>query len=320
MTESGYHKPIMLKEVLGLLDPAHCTATVDGTLGGGGHSEGILELLPETSWHFGIDRDAEALAAAGERLAGYANFMELYGNFFNMRELIPLSEYKLPGVDGILLDLGVSSHQLDDAKRGFSYGAEAPLDMRMDTSAPLSAYEVVNGYTSKRLFEIIRDYGEERFASRIANAIVREREAAPIETTTRLAEIVKAAIPAAARRDGPHPARRAFQAIRIEVNGELEGLGEAIRNAVSLLNPGGVMCVITFHSLEDRIVKNVFRELASPCTCPPSAPICICGKKPIVEILTGKPIVASESEVNENPRARSAKLRAVKRTHNELRG
>ena len=318
MTESSYHKPIMLSEVLGLLDPARCTATVDGTLGGGGHSEGILELLPPTSHHFGIDRDAEALAAAGERLKAYKNFTEIKGNFFNMRELIPLEEYRLPGVDGILLDLGVSSHQLDDAKRGFSYGAEAPLDMRMDGTAPLSAYEVVNTYTSKRLFEVIRDYGEERFASRIANAIVKERERGPIETTTRLAEIVKAAIPAAARREGPHPARRTFQAIRIEVNGELEGLGEAIRNAVSLLNPDGVMCVITFHSLEDRIVKNVFKELKDPCTCPPSSPICVCGKKPVVEILTSKPIVASEEEVEANPRARSAKLRAVKRTHNEM--
>ena len=318
MTESSYHKPIMLSEVLELLQPSRCRATVDGTLGGGGHSEGILELLPETSIHFGIDRDPEALEAAGKRLAGYKNFREIRGNFFNMRELIPLDEYRLPGVDGILLDLGVSSHQLDDAKRGFSYGAEAPLDMRMDTTAALSAYDVVNGYTSKRLFEIIRDYGEERFASRIANAIVRERESGPIETTTRLAEIIKSAIPAPARREGPHPARRTFQAIRSEVNGELDGLAEAIRNAASLLNPDGVMCVITFHSLEDRIVKNVFRELKDPCTCPPSAPICICGKKPIAEILTSKPITAGEEELNENPRARSAKLRAIKRTHNEM--
>lgn len=318
MTESGYHKPIMLKEVLGLLDPARCTATVDGTLGGGGHSEGILELLPSSSIHFGIDRDADAIAAAGERLKGFDNFVEIRGNFFNMRELIPLSEYRLPGVDGILLDLGVSSHQLDDAQRGFSYGSEAPLDMRMDTSSPFTAYDVVNGYTSKRLFEVIRDYGEERFASRIANAIVKERESEPIRTTTRLAEIIKSAIPAAARREGPHPARRTFQAIRIEVNGELGGLAEAVKNAVSLLNPDGVMCVITFHSLEDRIVKNVFRELRSPCTCPPSSPICVCGKKPVVEILTSKPIVPCEDEINDNPRARSAKLRAVKRTHNEM--
>jgi len=318
MTESSYHKPIMLGEVLELLKPERCTATVDGTLGGGGHSEGILERLPSSSWHFGIDRDPEALEAAGKRLAGYANFKEIHGNFFNMRELIPLSEYKLLGVDGILLDLGVSSHQLDDAKRGFSYGAEAPLDMRMDGTAALSAYDVVNGYTSKRLYEIIRDYGEERFASRIANAIVREREEAPISTTTRLAEIVKAAIPAPARREAQHPARRTFQAIRIEVNGELEGLAEAIRNAVSLLNPEGVLCVITFHSLEDRIVKNVFKELKNPCTCPPSAPICVCGKKPAVEMLTGKPVTAGEAELAINPRARSAKLRAVKRTHNEM--
>lgn len=318
MTESSYHTPIMLEEVLELLKPEIRRATVDGTLGGGGHSEGILERLPETSVHFGIDRDEEAIAAASKRLAGFKNFHAVHGNFFDMKDVLPLKEYGLNGVGGILLDLGVSSHQLDDGSRGFSYGTEAPLDMRMDKSSQFSAYEVVNGYTSQKLFEIIRDYGEERFASRIANAIVREREKHPIETTTELASVIKAAIPAAARREGPHPARRTFQAIRIEVNSELDGLGAAVKNAAELLEPDGVLAVITFHSLEDRIVKTVFRELAFPCTCPPSAPVCVCGKKPAAEILTRKPIVADEAEVERNPRSRSAKLRAIKRTHNDL--
>lgn len=317
MTESSYHTPIMLREVLELLDPGSRTATVDGTLGGGGHSEGILELLPQTSVHFGIDRDADAIEAASKRLERFKNFRAVRGNFFDMKDILPLGEYGLKGVDGILLDLGVSSHQLDDGQRGFSYGIEAPLDMRMDRSAPLSAYEVVNTYPQKRLFEIIRDYGEERFAGRIASAIAAKREQAPITTTTELAEIIKSAIPAAARREGPHPARRSFQAIRIEVNGELDGLEKAVRDAAMLLNPGGVLAVITFHSLEDRIVKNLFRELKDPCTCPKSAPICTCGKKPLAEILTGKPVTASPEEVENNPRARSAKLRAIRRTHNE---
>lgn len=317
MTDSSYHTPIMLRQVLELIAPEKRTATVDGTLGGGGHSEGILERLPSSSHHFGIDRDAEAIEAASKRLERFDNFHAVRGNFFDMKDILPLKEYGLSGVDGIILDLGVSSHQLDDGSRGFSYNAEAPLDMRMDKSSPLSAYEVVNGYSPKRLFQIIKDYGEERFASRIANAIAAEREKAPIDTTTKLAAIIKNAIPAAARREGPHPARRTFQALRIEVNGELDGLALAIKNAAGLLNPDGVMCVITFHSLEDRIVKNVFRELKDPCTCPPSAPICICGKKPLAEILTNKPIIADEEELNANPRSRSAKLRAIKRTHND---
>ena len=320
MTESSYHTPIMLGEVLELMHPENCRITVDGTLGGGGHSEGILERLPRGAQHFGIDRDLEAIEAASKRLERFDNFHPIHGNFFAMKGILPLKEYGADGADGIILDLGVSSHQLDDGSRGFSYGAEAPLDMRMDRSAPLSAYEVVNGYPERRLFEIIRDYGEERFAYRIAGAIARARQAGPIETTTQLADIIKSAIPAAARREGPHPARRTFQAIRIEVNSELSGLAEAVKDAALLLNPGGVLCVITFHSLEDRIVKNVFRELKDPCTCPPSAPICVCGRKPLAEILTGKPITAGEDELENNPRARSAKLRAIRRTNNEYRG
>ena len=313
MTAGSYHTPIMLREVMELLAPETRRATVDGTLGGGGHSEGILERLPASSVHFGIDRDEEAIAAASERLKGFPNFHPIHGNFFRMKELLPLAEYGIGSVDGILLDLGVSSHQLDDGSRGFSYNSEAPLDMRMDKSAPFSAYEVVNGYDAERLAKVIRDYGEERFAFRIAKRIAEEREKAPIETTVALAEIIKCAIPAGARRDGPHPAWRTFQAIRIEVNSELAGLETALRDAVDLLSPGGVLAVITFHSLEDRIVKNLFRELHDPCTCPPSAPICICGKKPTVEILTGKPVTACEEELEANPRARSAKLRAVRK-------
>ncbi|MBR3381945.1 MAG: 16S rRNA (cytosine(1402)-N(4))-methyltransferase RsmH [Clostridia bacterium] len=313
MTESSYHTPIMLREVLELLDPASCRVTVDGTLGGGGHSEGILELLPRDGVHFGIDRDPDAIEAAGKRLARFDNFHPIHGNFFDMKNLLHLNEFGADGADGILLDLGVSSHQLDDGSRGFSYGTEAPLDMRMDKTSPFTAYDVVNGYPAAKLYEVIRDYGEERFASRIANRIAAEREKAPIETTTALAEIVKAAIPAAARREGPHPARRTFQAIRIEVNGELEGLRQAVKDAADLLNPGGVLCVITFHSLEDRIVKNLFRELKDPCTCPPSAPVCICGKKPEAQILTNKPITPGERELADNPRSRSAKLRAIRK-------
>jgi 16S rRNA (cytosine1402-N4)-methyltransferase len=309
----------MLREVLELISPGRCRATLDGTLGGGGHSEGILEMLPADAIHFGIDRDEEAIKEASKRLSGFPNFRAIHGNFFDMRELVPLGEYGLDGLDGIILDLGVSSHQLDDGSRGFSYNSEAPLDMRMDKSAPLSAYEVVNGYDEKKLYEIIRDYGEERFASRIARNIVRERESAPIETTTRLAEIIKAAIPAPARREGPHPARRTFQALRIEVNGELEGLGNAVRTAASMLAPDGVLCVITFHSLEDRIVKNVFRELKNPCICPPSAPVCVCGRRPEAEILTNKPLTADEEELERNPRSRSAKLRAIRKLREDER-
>lgn len=318
MTESAYHTPIMLGEVLDLIKPERAEVTVDGTLGGGGHSEGILERLPKTSIHFGIDRDEDAIREAEKRLSAYENFRAVRGNFFDMKAILPLDAYGFKGVDGIILDLGVSSHQLDDGQRGFSYGIEAPLDMRMDRSAPLSAYDVVNTYDRDRLFRIIRDYGEERFAGRIAGAIAAYREKHPIETTTELAEIIKGAIPAPARREGPHPARRTFQAIRIEVNSELDGLDKAVRDAAELLAPDGVLAVITFHSLEDRIVKNVFRELKNPCTCPPSAPVCICGKKPIADILTPKPITACEAEVERNPRSRSAKLRAIRRTHNDL--
>ena len=215
--------------------------------------------------------------------------------------------------DGILLDLGVSSHQLDTPERGFSYHEDAPLDMRMDPSAPLSAYDGVNGYPAEALARIIREYGEERYAMRVADAIVREREKAPLDSTVGLADIVKHAMPAPARREQQHPARRTFQALRIEVNGELAGLSDALTDAHDLLRSGGVLAVITFHSLEDRIVKQAFKTFENPCTCDPRAPICTCGKKPTARMLTKKPIVAGEAELKENPRARSAKLRAIQK-------
>ncbi len=307
-----HHIPILRDTVTELLDPARGGIFVDGTLGGGGHAEAVLSLLPEGSKLYGIDRDSAAIEAARARLAPFGEtFTALRGNFFDMKQL--LSAKGVFGVDGILLDLGVSSHQLDTPERGFSYHEEAPLDMRMDPSAPLSAYDVVNGYPLEELQRIIRDYGEERYAGRVASAIVREREKEPINSTTGLAEIVKLALPAPARREPQHPARRTFQALRIEVNGELEGLKEAMENAHDLLNPGGILAVITFHSLEDRIVKQTFRTFENPCTCDPRAPMCICGKTPTAKVLTKKPIVADETELQENSRAHSAKLRAIKK-------
>jgi len=306
-----HHVPIMLPEVMELLKPQRGGLFVDGTLGGGGHSEGILSRLGEGRL-YGIDRDGNAIAAASARLAPFGDkFKAIRGNFFDMKEL--LMEEGVTGVDGILLDLGVSSHQLDTPERGFSYHEDAPLDMRMDDRAALSAYDVVNGYGAEELAGIIRDYGEERFAFRVANAIAREREKQPINSTVQLAEIIKSAIPAANRREGPHPARRTFQAIRIEVNGELAELGRAIENAHDLLNPGGVLAVITFHSLEDRIVKQAFKKFENPCTCDPRAPMCTCGRVPTAKILTKKPLAPSDEELEINPRSRSSKLRGIQK-------
>lgn len=306
-----HHVPIMLPEVMDLLKPERGGLFVDGTLGGGGHSEGILSRLGEGR-HYGIDRDGNAIAAASARLASFGDkFKAIRGNFFDMKSL--LMAEGVTGVDGILLDLGVSSHQLDTPERGFSYHEDAPLDMRMDDRAALSAYDVVNGYSVDELARIIKDYGEERFAFRVANAIAREREKQAINSTVQLAEIIKSAIPAANRREGPHPARRTFQAIRIEVNGELAELGQAIEDAHDLLNPGGVLAVITFHSLEDRIVKQAFKKFENPCTCDPRAPMCTCGKVPTAKILTKKPLVPSDEELEINPRSRSSKLRGIEK-------
>lgn len=312
---SLYHVPILLDEVLKLLLPERGGVYIDGTLGGGGHSEGILKCFSRAkapSRLIGIDRDADAIAEATNRLRPYGeSFCAVRGNFFNMQQL--LEPMGIQAADGILLDLGVSSHQLDTPQRGFSYKADAPLDMRMDQSAPLSARDVVNTYSESELANIFFNYGEERFSRRIAQRIVECRDEKPIETTVELAELIKSAIPAKFRNEPQHPARRCFQAIRIEVNGELKGLESAIQDAHNLLNSGGRLVVLTFHSLEDRIVKNLFKSFERPCTCPKSAPICICGKKPTARVLTNKPIVACQSELNQNSRAECAKLRAIEK-------
>lgn len=310
--DASYHIPIMLEQVVNLLEPERGGVFVDGTLGGGGHARALLERLPAGSRLFGIDRDTDALSAAGRKLTQFGDsFTPIHGNFFHMREL--LKEYGVLRIDGALLDLGVSSYQLDTPERGFSYHDDAPLDMRMDLSAQFNAYDVINGYEERELAAIIRDYGEERFAGRIARAVARERNKRPIQSTCELAQVIKAAIPAANRREGPHPARRTFQAVRIEVNGELKGLGEAVTDAARLLSPGGVLAVITFHSLEDRIVKQAFRTMENPCICSPKAPVCVCGRKSEARVLTKKPLTATERELRDNPRSRSAKLRAIRR-------
>jgi 16S rRNA (cytosine1402-N4)-methyltransferase len=311
--ETGFHHvPIMVSEVLTLLAPERGGVFVDGTLGGGGHAEAVLSALPESGRLFGIDRDDDALKAAGGRLARFGDrFTAIKGNFFDMKAL--LAARGVTAVDGILLDLGVSSHQLDARERGFSYKAEAPLDMRMDRSAPLTAKTVVNEWPEDELRRIFFAYGEEKFSAKIAQRIVRQRAVSPIETTTELAELIKSAIPAKFRNEPQHPARRCFQAIRIAVNGELDGLEDAVRSAHDLLKPGGRLAILTFHSLEDRIVKNAFRSFENPCICPKSAPVCICGRKPTAKVLTRHPLVASEAEQKANPRATSAKLRAIVR-------
>lgn len=312
MSAAFRHIPVLLDETLTLLYPERGGVFVDGTLGGGGHAEAVLERLPADGRLIGIDRDEEALAAAKERLSGYGErFTALHGNFHDMKAL--LEGQGVREAAGILLDLGVSSYQLDTPGRGFSYKNNAPLDMRMDQGAALSAYDVVNAYPEEQLARVIWEYGEERFSRRIAAHIVRARAEKPVETTLELADIVRGAIPAKYRSEAQHPARRTFQAVRIEVNGELKGLDAAVEDACDLLQKGGRLCIITFHSLEDRIVKQAFRRFENPCTCPPSAPVCVCGKKPKAKILTKKPLTCSEREEAENPRSSSAKLRCIQK-------
>ncbi len=285
---------------------------MDGTIGGAGHAEEVCKRLSGSGRLIGIDQDADAIEAARSRLIQYKDRVTiLRGNYCNLTEM--LEQEGIQSVDGILLDLGVSSHQLDDAERGFTYREDVPLDMRMDRRQALSAREVVNDYDEKELYRIIRDYGEERYARNIARHICRARQEQPIATTGQLTEIIRASIPVKARAAGGHPAKRTFQAIRIEVNRELEVLQDSLEGMIDFLNDGGRICVITFHSLEDRIVKNIFRKAENPCTCPPDFPVCVCGKKPKGIIVTRKPVVPSEEEMKTNTRSKSSKLRVFER-------
>jgi|UniRef100_UPI0040270889 16S rRNA (cytosine1402-N4)-methyltransferase len=302
-----HHVSVLLDECIEGLNIKPDGIYVDGTLGGAGHSYHIAEKLT-TGRLIGIDRDPVALKAAGERLSPFADRVTLvHSNFCRMGQV--LQELGISGVDGILLDLGVSSPQLDDGSRGFSYMTDAPLDMRMDNGDALSADTVVNTWSYEELKRILYDYGEERYAPAIAAAIVRKREISPIRTTLELVDVIRSAMPPAALREKQHPAKRTFQAIRIAVNDELNSVSKAMDAAIPCLNPGGRLAVITFHSLEDRIVKNAMAAAAKGCICPPEFPVCVCGRKPQVTVLTRKPIVSGEEELERNPRARSAKLR-----------
>ena len=303
------HIPVLFDEVMTWMRPRAGGVYCDGTLGGGGHSEGILRLAGDGAVLCGIDRDERAVAAASERLRGFPGFRALRGNFHDAPAL--LAGVGVTALDGALLDLGVSSPQLDEASRGFSYHEDAPLDMRMDTSAPLTAADLLNTAPQAEIARILRDYAEEKWAARIA-AVICERR--PLATTGDLVACVDAAIPRAVRRrDDGHPARRTFQAVRIAVNDELDPLDRALCGFVDLLKPGGRLCVITFHSLEDRIVKRCFQRLQNPCTCPPSFPVCVCGKKPQVRVLAGGAVKPTREEIARNPRARSALLRVCEK-------
>ena len=305
------HKPVLLDACIQALNIRPDGIYVDGTLGRAGHSMEIARRLT-TGRLICIDRDQAAIDAARVRLAPWLDRVTLVrSNFSELGEI--LSGAGVSGADGMLFDLGVSSPQLDDASRGFSYMQDAPLDMRMDTSAPLSAYEVVNTWSQEELRRILYEYGEERYAPAIAKAIVRARETAPVQTTLELVEVIKSAMPPAALREKQHPAKRSFQAIRIAVNGELDALPPMLRAAVDGLNPGGRLAVITFHSLEDRIVKRALADMARGCTCPPEFPVCVCGKKPRVRLVNRKPVTADGAELSDNPRARSAKLRVAEK-------
>ena len=313
MEEKDYgHKPVLLDECLDALAIKPDGIYLDGTLGRAGHSQAILRRLT-TGRLIGIDRDQAAIDAAKERLAEFGDRVTLvHGNFSDLGDI--LQNLGIVGIDGMLFDLGVSSPQLDEPRRGFSYMHDAPLDMRMDETAELDAYQVVNAWSVEELRRILFEYGEERYAPQIARAIVRSREGKPVETTGELVEIIRSAMPAKALREKQHPAKRSFQAVRIAVNGELDALPPMLEAAAAGLNPGGRLAVITFHSQEDRIVKQKLRELATGCTCPPEFPVCVCGKKPRLNLVSRKPIVSGPAELEENPRARSAKLRVAERT------
>ena len=306
-----HHVSVLLEECLDGLNIKPDGIYVDGTLGGAGHSSCIAARLT-TGRLIGIDRDPVALKAAGERLKPYGDRVTLvHSNFCQIKQV--LQDLQIEGVDGILLDLGVSSPQLDDGARGFSYMADAPLDMRMNNEDPLTAHTVVNTWPQEELKRILYTYGEERYAPQIAAAICRRREEKPIETTLELVDVIRSAMPAAALREKQHPAKRSFQAIRIAVNDELGSVEKVMQDAIPALNPGGRLAIITFHSLEDRIVKVGMTEASKGCTCPPHFPVCVCGKKPLVKLVSRKPIVSGNEELERNPRARSAKLRVCEK-------
>ncbi len=302
------HTSVLLNETIEGLKIKPDGIYVDGTLGGGGHSFEIAKRLNDNGRLIGIDQDEAAILAAGERLKDFGDKVIIVrSNYRNA--LSVLHDLGIEKIDGMMLDLGVSSYQLDTQERGFSYRYDAPLDMRMDLRQTLTAKDIVNGYSETELFHIIRDYGEDRFAKNIAKHIVMARAKKPIETTGELNEIIRTAIPAKMRAEGGHPSKRTYQAIRIECNKELEVLKESLEELIGILNPGGRLCIITFHSLEDRIVKTAFKKAENPCTCPPSFPVCVCGKKSQGKVITGKPVLPCEEEMESNPRSKSAKLR-----------
>lgn len=305
------HISVLFEESIRALNVKDDGIYADGTLGGGGHSEGILKS-GECCKLIGIDQDSDAICAASERLKPFGDrIITVKSNFSEIKEI--LRELNIDGLDGAVLDLGVSSYQLDNAQRGFSYMQDAPLDMRMDRLRDFSAYELVNSYSEDELSRVFFEYGEEKWSRRIAKFICERREQKTIKTTGELVDIIKAAIPQKARLDGGHPAKRVFQAIRIEVNGELKILEQAVRDFVYVLNTGGRLAIITFHSLEDRIVKKTFNELATGCTCPKDFPVCVCGGKPSIKVISRKPILPSRCEEEENPRSKSAKLRVAEK-------
>ncbi len=306
------HTPVLLHEAISNLNIKPDGIYIDGTIGGGGHAYQKVRCLSPRGLLIGIDRDVSALEASGKKLKEFEkSFVLINDNFSNIKVIAKGRGFN--SVDGILLDLGVSSHQLDEEERGFSYMQNARLDMRMDRNNAVTAETIVNEWPENDIAKIIKEYGEERWAKRIASFIDKERINRRIETTFDLVEIIKAAIPASARREGPHPAKRTFQAIRIAVNNELSILEETIKDGVELLKPGGRICIITFHSLEDRLVKFAFKKLEKPCICPPNIPKCVCGKVPLIKIITRKPVIASGEELEKNPRSRSAKLRVAER-------
>ncbi len=306
------HTSVLLQETIDGLNIRPDGIYVDGTLGGGGHSYEIASRLSDRGQLIGIDQDEAAITAAGERLKEFGDRVIIVrSNYRNTKSI--LQSLQIEKIDGMMLDLGVSSYQLDTEERGFSYRYDAPLDMRMDKRQTLTARDIVNGYSEMELFRVIRDYGEDKFAKNIAKHIVAARQQSPIETTGRLNEIIKAAIPAKMRAEGGHPSKRTYQAIRIECNKELEVLRDSLEELIGLLNPGGRLCIITFHSLEDRIVKSAFKKAENPCTCPPSFPVCVCGKVSQGKVITNKPILPGEEELERNSRAKSAKLRIFER-------